>query len=77
MEIEEILEKLFGKIQPVGETREDEKRFENIENYEKALTFIVKELQEASLSKDRVEGSMKEIGKKCFDILYDYNLAEE
>ena len=77
MEIEEILERLLGRIAPTGQHYEDERRLENVENYEIVLRFVVKNLKEASLSKDRPQASMQEIGQKCFDILDDYNLAEE
>lgn len=47
MEFEEIMERLLGNIAPVGETNEDNKRFENIENYEIALNYIIEELLNA------------------------------
>ena len=72
MEIEEILERLFGKIKPVGETNEDNKRYENIENYKKALNFIFSSLEKASLYADRKEYSMQKIGKECKEFLRDF-----
>ena len=39
--------------------------------------YVHLDLKEASLSKDRPQASMQEIGERCFDILDDYNLAEE
>lgn len=44
MSIEEIMEKLFGTIEPVGETYEDQKRLENIDRLETALNYIIQEL---------------------------------
>lgn len=44
MSIEEIMEKLFGTIGPVGETYEDQKRLENIDRLETALNYIIEEL---------------------------------
>ncbi len=40
MEIHEIVEKLIGPINPVGETNADDKRFENL----KTLCTVVNEL---------------------------------
>jgi uncharacterized protein YaaR (DUF327 family) len=40
MEIHEIVEKLIGPINPVGETNADDKRFENL----KKLCAVVNEL---------------------------------
>ena len=72
MSVEEILEKLLGKIEPVGETNEDNKRYENIENYKKALNFIFGRLEKASLYADRKEYSMQKIGKECKEFLRDF-----
>ena len=69
MSIEEILKRLFGRIAPVGETNEDNRRYENIENYYEALNFIIKELKYVSKYKDRNEYSMQKIGKECLNIL--------
>lgn len=44
MEINEIMERLFGTITPVGETYEDQKRLENIDRLETALNYIIEEL---------------------------------
>ena len=41
MSISDILKKLLGEIEPVGETNEDNKRFNNIQNYYEALSFIL------------------------------------
>ena len=72
MEIEEILERLLGKIQPTGESREDEIRYKNIENYKKALNFIMSSLEKASLYSDKPQYSMQKIGKKCEKFLRDF-----
>ncbi len=40
MEIHEIVKKLVGEINPIGETREDDKRFENL----KVMTELVENL---------------------------------
>jgi hypothetical protein len=77
MEIEEIFERLFGNIAPVGSTHIDDERVKNIPNYHKALNFIINELREASKYKDEPMWSMQEIGKKCYDILKEFGLEED
>lgn len=77
MSITEIFDKLCGKIMPVGETNEDNKRYENIQNYYEALSFIISALRNASEYKDRQEYSMQKIGKECYDILKEYGLEVE
>ena len=77
MSLEEILKKLCGKIEPVGETNEDERRFKNIQNYYEILCFTVTQLTFASKYKDRKEYSMQKIGKECFEILEEFGLESE
>lgn len=77
MSISQILERLFGKIYPVGETYEDTKRYDNIQNYYEALSFIISKLQDASEFKDDNRASCSDIGQECFDILYEYNLIDK
>lgn len=74
MSISDILGKLLGEIQPIGETNEDNKRYENIQNYYEALSYIISCLSIASQNKDRQEYSMQKIGKECYDILKEYGL---
>lgn len=76
MSISDILGKLFGKIVPVGETNQDNIRYENIQNYYEALCYIVSTLRIASQYKDRQEYSMQKIGKECFDILREFDLED-
>lgn len=77
MEIDEILIRLLGEIEPWGETNIDTLRFKNVENYKVALEFIINKLSRASKAKDRPEYSMQKIGKECFDILREFGLEED
>lgn len=77
MSITEIINKLCGKIIPVGETNEDDVRFENIQNYYEILSHTISILRIASQYKDRQEYSMQKIGKECYDILKEYGLEVE
>lgn len=69
MEIEKIIYKLFGDIQPLCDTNYDEERFNNIANYEKALRYIVNELIECAKWKDDNRYSAEKIGNKANEIL--------
>ena len=77
MSVSEILGKLFGKITPVGETNEDNIRYENIQNYYEALCYIISSLRIASNYKDRHEYSMQKIGKECYNILREFDLEDK
>lgn len=77
MSITDIFNKLCGKIIPIGETNEDNIRYENIENYYELLCHIISLLKIASEYKDRQEYSMQKIGKECYEILKELGLEEE
>lgn len=74
MKIDEILNKLLGKIEPTGSHEIDMERLGNIENYNEALFYIVKELIETSKSKDDYRASMCQIGERANETLL--NLKE-
>ena len=66
----EVIRTLIGNIEPIGETREDDKRFENLKN----LTFVIERLlydvDGIIPNKRRIESSMKRAGEyadKFFD----------
>lgn len=69
MNIDEILNKLLGDIQPLADSSIDGERICNIENYNDAIYFLVKELLEASKWKNDYRQSAREIGKQCNNIL--------
>ena len=69
MEIEEIIRNLFGYINPVGETVEDNRRYEKLYNYRKAIDYIIEELVECARYKYDKRYSMQRIGKEAYDIL--------
>ena len=74
MSISEILDKLLGKIEPYGDTTIDEERYKNIKNYEEALVFILKRLEESARLKNRPEYSIQKIAIECEDILNEYEI---
>ena len=75
MKLKEIVMKLVGQVQPVGESHTDRERLENI----KALTELVDELlgevDMASRSASRQEASMKAIGEHAKNFLNDVRSA--
>lgn len=77
MELYDVVTKLVGPTRPVGETREDDLRFENL----KTLTVLVDRLLtdigdiEADNAK-RVEFSMKRSGEFCTKFLDRLGIRE-
>ena len=62
MDYYEIITKLIGPIQPVGESNEDSKRLENLTATTELIDRLLKDVADASDSKNRYEASMKQIG---------------
>jgi uncharacterized protein YaaR (DUF327 family) len=46
MTTHEIIKKLVGSIEPLGETSEDERRFENLKNFTNLVHALVLDLDE-------------------------------
>jgi len=69
MEILDATRKLIGRIQPVGETYEDEERYVNLEQHEIVVMGLVEDLINVSEAKDRTEYSMKRSGECAYKIL--------
>ncbi len=69
MEIEEILERLFGNIQPLCDQTQDDIRYENLDIYSKVFDFIIEELIESAKWKNDNRYSANRIGEKAFEIL--------
>ena len=63
MEIQEIIEKLVGPIDPVGQTQADNKRFENLKVMTGLVYDLLNEIKFVSRSKISYEDSVKKAGK--------------
>lgn len=64
MNLQEIVQKLNGKINPVGETNTDNERFENLKNQCDLVFNLLDEIIQVSESnKDAYEASKKKAGE--------------
>ena len=76
-QIFEVTKKLTGKIRPVGETNEDERRLENLKQTIELIELLITDVEGvANQYKDRVEFSMKRAGKEAADFLENYGIRE-
>lgn len=71
MTIYEIVLKLAGPIQPVGDSNEDARRLENLSRLTEAIEGLLFEIGLASESADRPEASMSAIGKCASEFLQE------
>ena len=66
----EVVKKLVGEINPVGETRIDDQRFENLKAMTELVDNLLGDIDRVIPNKDRAEYSMKRAGEfadKFFD----------
>lgn len=76
MEIIDIVKKLIGEIEPIGESHEDEKRFENLKVMTKLVDDLLTDIDRVSCDKDRYEASRKKAGKYASDFLDRIGIVE-
>lgn len=67
----EIITKLIGPINAVGESHVDEQRLANLNETIKLVDRLISDIYSAASTKDRVEHSMKTIGQKAHSFLVD------
>ena len=69
IELYDIIKKLTGSLEPIGETNYDAKVLKNLEELETALIPIITDLVETAKEEEKVEASMQKCGKKAKEIL--------
>jgi len=78
MEIIDIVRKLTGPIEPVGETHTDDKRFENLKVRLELMLELHKEIDEIAMYyAHRQEFSMARAGKECDKYLKQLGIPED
>lgn len=69
----DIVKKLIGNIDPVGETNEVRKRYDNLEDMLELVYLLLKDIKKVSEYSDSQEASVKRIAKKAYDELVFLN----
>jgi hypothetical protein len=75
MEIYDVVKKLLGEIEPVGETNTDEKRFENLAATTHLVDKLIFDISQVSHCASRQEYSMSRAGKHAEQFLNDIKEA--
>ena len=76
-QIYEIIQKLIGKIRPVGESIEDAERLKNIKTFIQVFEKMHIEIDDIAYQyKDRHEVSIKAIADRCNKHLDSMGIAE-
>ena len=76
MDIHEIVKKLVGEIEPVGETNIDNARFENLKVMAELIGKLIFDIDELIPLKDRAEYSINRAGKYADRIFDDLGITE-
>jgi hypothetical protein len=71
MDLYEIVMKLVGPVQAIGDSEVDFQRFNNLKKLTILVDQLLFEIGRAAESKDRAQASMKKIGEHAFDFLED------
>ena len=72
MTVYDVVKKLIGEINPIGETNEDARRFENLEKMVILVDTLIGEIDKvAANNKNRQEYSLKKSGQFADKYLKD------
>ena len=77
IDLYELIEKINGKIEPIGETHIDNDRFENLQRLVKLVDKLIFDINEVAGLRDREQYSLKKAGKYAFDSLKEIQEALE
>ena len=76
MDIHEIVKKLVGEIRPVGETNEDNRRFENLKAMCELTEKLLADIDRVAWGKNRAEYSISRAGKYASDFFDAQGIIE-
>lgn len=65
----DVIRKIIGPIDPVGETHEDEKRFENLKTFCETLDIMLEDLNKVSKNISHYESSRIKAGTRADEFL--------
>lgn len=63
MTLYDVVKKLIGEVKPIGETRTDDIRFENLKQLTELVDKLETDIDEIAMLKDRPEYSIKRAGE--------------
>lgn len=71
MKVVDVVRKLIGPIEPVGESNEDDRRLNNLNELVTLVDMLIGDISMVARSKDRQEHSMKRAGRFAHSFLKD------
>ncbi len=76
MELVDVVRKLVGPIEPVGETHTDEQRYKNLEAMTGLIGSLLGDVDRVIPCKNRHEASMKKAGEYASAFFNDLGISE-
>jgi len=73
---EQIVQKLIGKIDPIGETNEDNRRYGNLEEMCTLVNKLLFQIHQVSKEKDNHQHSIKRAGQYAYQFLKEVKEAD-
>jgi hypothetical protein len=77
IELQEIVNRIVGPIHPIGETYNDDLRFENLKLLTGLVDRLLFDIGQVATDKDRTEHSMKRAGEFAHKFLTEIRDAAE
>lgn len=77
MDIYEVVTKLVGPIDPVGETNTDDARYKNLEVMTELVNRLLTDIDYVAANKDRPEFSMSRAGKHASEAFDIYGITND
>ena len=75
MEIKDVVDKLVGPINPVGDSNIDAKRLENLKELTQLVDKLLYDIDNVSSNAKRQEASMRQAGEYAKNFLIDVTSA--
>lgn len=77
IDLYEVVKKLTGPITPVGCSRTDEIRLENLKNLTNLIDSLLNDIHSVESCKHSYEGSVKAAGEHCSKFLDELGIPNE
>ena len=76
MELIDVVRKLIGPVDPVGETNADDQRFKNLQVLTELVDRLVFDIDQVGMQKNRAEYSRNRAGQFADKFLTDLGITE-
>jgi len=75
MELSDVVRKLIGKIDPIGDSNVDSERLNNLMELTKLVDVLLSDIDRVASFKNKVEWSMKQCGEHADKFLNDIGIS--